>query len=71
MGGESRRTRGTTVDLSAGLMDTNASDQNKGGIPRTQKSVQQDRTGGSRGIFLMVSRAISPRTRTREGCRGR
>jgi len=38
------------VDLSDGLMGTNTSDKNKGGMPRTQKSMEQGRTGGVGGV---------------------
>jgi len=51
MGGEGGRTKGTTADLSDGLMGNNTSDKNKGGMQRTQKSVQQDQTRGARGLY--------------------
>jgi len=50
IGGEGGRTKGTTADISDGLMGNNASDKNKRGMPRTQKSVQQNRTRGARGV---------------------
>ena len=46
MGGEGGRTKGTTVDLSDGLMGINTSDKNKGGMLRTQKSVQRTKLEG-------------------------
>ena len=45
-GGEGERVKGKTVDLSDGLMGTKASDKNRGEMPRTQKSMEQGRTGG-------------------------
>jgi len=49
-GAEGSRARGTTVDLSNGVMGNNTSDKNKRGMPRTLKSVEPGRTGGARGL---------------------
>jgi len=49
--GERNRIKGTTVDLNDGLMGNDASDKNKGGKQRTQKSVQRDQPGGERGLY--------------------
>jgi len=43
--------KGTTVDLTDGLMGNDASDKNNGGIQRTQKSVKRDQTRGARGLY--------------------
>jgi len=51
LGGERGRIKGTTVDLTDSLMGHDASDKNKGGIQRTQKSVQRDQTRGARGLY--------------------
>jgi len=50
MGGEGGRTKGTTEDLSDGLMGNNASDKNKGKMSRMQKSVQHNQTRGVREL---------------------
>jgi len=51
LGGERDRIKGTTVDLTDGLMGNDASDKNKGGIQRMQKSVQRDQTRGVRELY--------------------